>query len=163
MAETVSPPTPKWVLMRRAISRGAGQHRLNLQAGQHLQFVEGVDVERIAGGHDEGAVVARQRHEAAAMHELERHGLKRGRLDRNLREIDQLHAELFGEGGKNIVFLGEAAFDEQLMQGLTRGGEVSLGNARQIGRRDAAASNQSLHQLHFRPRESAGAGGLWEV
>ena len=36
----------------------AGQHRLDVQAGQRLQFVEGVDVEGVAGGDDEGAVVA---------------------------------------------------------------------------------------------------------
>ncbi len=38
----------------------AGQHRLDVQAGQRLQFVEGVDVERVAGGDDERAVLARR-------------------------------------------------------------------------------------------------------
>ena len=36
----------------------AGQDRLNVQAGEHVQFVEGVDVEGIAGRDDQGAVVA---------------------------------------------------------------------------------------------------------
>jgi hypothetical protein len=35
----------------------AGQHRLDVQAGQRLQFVQGVNVERVAGGDDERAVV----------------------------------------------------------------------------------------------------------
>ena len=96
----------------------AGQHRLDRQAGQRLQFVERIDVERIAGGDDQGAVLAGQRHQGAAMDELERHGLERFRLDRDLGQIDQLHAELFGQGGQDVFFLGEALFDEQLVKGL---------------------------------------------
>jgi len=37
----------------------AGQHRLHQKAREGLQLVEGVDVERVAGGDDEGAVLAR--------------------------------------------------------------------------------------------------------
>ena len=43
------------------------------------------------------------------MDQLERHGLERFRLDRDLGEIDQLHAELFGEGGEDVFLLGESA------------------------------------------------------
>ena len=50
------------------------------------------------------------------MDELERHGLERFRLDLDLGEIDQLHAELLGQGGEDVLLLGESAFDEQLME-----------------------------------------------
>ena len=139
-----------------------GQHRLDLQAGEHLQFVEGVDVVRVAGGDDEGAVVARQRHEGAAVDELERHGLERVRLDLDLGQVDQLHAELLGQRGEDVFFLGEAAFDEQLMERLGGGREMGLGNPRQFGCREDAASDQALDKLHAvlgRARGCAGDGG----
>ena len=75
-----------------------------------------------------------------------------------LGQVDELHAELLGEGGEDVLFLGEAAFDEELVQRLGRGGGVGLGDARQVGRRNGAASNQSLHQLHFRPNRPGGRG-----
>ena len=140
----------------------AGQHRLNLQAGQHLQFVERVDVVGIAGGDDERAVAARQRHEAAAMDELERHGLERFRLDLDLGEIDQLHAELVGEGGEDVFLLGESLFDEEFMERLVRGREMGLRDARQVVGGDGTPFDQSLDQLHAGLGER-GAGGRLRV
>ncbi len=161
MAETVSPPTPKCVLMSRAISRGLASTGWICKPGQHLQLVQRVNVVGVAGGDDERAVVARQRHEGAAVDELERHGLERGRLDLDLRQIDQLHAELFGEGGEDVVLLGEPAFDEQLVERFRRGREMGLGHPRQFGFREGAALNQSLNELHCRSRESAGLWRRW--
>ena len=56
--------------MSRAISRGLASTGMHVQAGQRVQFVEGVDVERVAGGDDQRAVVPRDRHQVLAMHEL---------------------------------------------------------------------------------------------
>src|SRR6202035_1193277 len=78
----------------------------------------------------------------------ERHGLERCRLDLGLEEIDQLIAQLVGEGGENFFLLGESLFDEKLMERLVRGREMGLGNARQIGRGDDAPFDESLNQLH---------------
>ena len=64
------------------------------------------------------------------MDQLERHGLERFRLDLDVGQIDELHAELLGQGGEDVFFLGEAAFDEQFMQGFGRGREMGLGHPR---------------------------------
>src|SRR5262245_22800178 len=63
----------------------AGQYRLHAQAGQRLQFIERIDIERISGRHDDRAVLSRQGPQSAAMHELERHRLEHFRLNRYLR------------------------------------------------------------------------------
>ena len=81
-AVTVSPPTPKCVLDEPGDLARAGQHRLDVQAGERLQLVEGVDVERVAGGDDERAVVPGERHQVAAVDQLQRHAGERLRLDR---------------------------------------------------------------------------------
>src|SRR5206468_10890951 len=44
----------------------AGQHRMDAHPRQRLQLVERIDVVRIAGGHRERAVVARQWHDRLA-------------------------------------------------------------------------------------------------
>ena len=129
-----------------------GQHRLDLQAGQRLQLVEGVDVEGIAGGDDQGAVLARQRHEGAAMDQLERHRLERFRLDRHLGQIDQLHAELFGQGGEDVLLLGEALLDEELVERLGRSGGLGLGDARQVRFGEQALLDQPMRELHASSR-----------
>ncbi len=82
------------------------------------------------------------------MDQLERHGLERFRLDRDLGEIDQLHAELVGERGEDVFLLGESFFDEQLVERLDRGREMGLGDARQVGGGNGAPLDQSLNQLH---------------
>ena len=105
----------------------AGEDRLDVQAGEGLQLVEGVNVEGVAGGDDEGAVVARQRHEGAAVDELERHRLQRLRLDLHVGQIDEFHAELVGERGEDVLLLDEALLDDDLVEGLVgRGGGASV-------------------------------------
>ncbi len=83
-----------------------------MQAGEGLQFVERVDVEGIAGGDDEGAVLPGQRHEGAAMDELERHRLEGVGVDRDIGQVDEVHAEFLGEDRQDVFFLGEALLDE---------------------------------------------------
>ena len=94
------------------------------------------------------------------MDQLERHGLERFRLDLDLGEIDQLHAELVGEGGEDVFLLGESLFDEQFVERLGRGREMGLGNARQFGRGDDAALDQSLDQLHAVLGRGAGRAAM---
>src|SRR5262249_9249241 len=165
MAVTVSPPTPKCVLMRRAIS-----HRLHLEAGERLQLVEGVDVERVAGGDDESAVLAGERHHAAAVNELERHGLERIGLDGHLGQIDHFHAEFFGEGGEDVFFLGEASFNEDFVDRLGGRRSLSLLEAIEFGGCQAALLDEPLRQLHLiSPSKSLGSPSAafpqvgWEV
>jgi len=96
--------------------------------------------------------------------ELERHGLEDIRLDGHLRQIDDLHAEFFPEGGEDVLFLGEAAFDEDLMDRLGGGRSLSLLEAVEFGGGKAPLIDKALHQLHlFRlpARRSAGCRQRW--
>ena len=77
-----------------------GQHRPDAQAGQRLQFVQGVHVEGIAGGHDQGAVLPVDGQQAAAMDQLGRQGTQRFRGDGHLGQIDQVEAEIIGQDGQ---------------------------------------------------------------
>ena len=127
-----------------------GQHRLDVQAGQRLQFVEGVDVERIAGGHDQGAVLPVERQEAAAMDQLGRQGPQRFRSDGHLGQIDQVQAEIIGQGRQECLLLGPAAFQEQGVQRPGRRLSLGVANCRQIVCVQNALVDQNGEKIHAR-------------
>ncbi len=70
---TVSPPTPKCCLMRRAISRGLAQHRLNFKPVKVCNSSRAYTSIRVASRDDQRAVLARHRHQVLAMHEFAWH------------------------------------------------------------------------------------------
>ena len=75
-------------------------------------------------------------------------GLEGFRLDLDLGEIDQLHAELLGEGGEDVLFLGEVAFDDEFVQRLRRRQGVGLSDTGQVVRLEDAAADKTLRKLH---------------
>ncbi len=92
--------------------------------------------------------MAGNRHQAAAVHELERHGRQCFRLNRYLRQIHQLDAEQFRQSGQNILFFGEAAFDEKFVERLVRGGGPSLLQPGNVVRGKYFLLGQIVRKLH---------------
>ncbi len=126
----------------------AGQDGLNFQSGEHGQFVERVHVEGIADGHHEPTVVAAERHQRAAVNQLERHGQQGFRLDFDIGEIDQFQVEFLGKGGEDVFFFREVAFDDQLVQRLGRNLSVSLGDTSDIVGLENTTADETLRELH---------------
>src|SRR6202011_2979811 len=60
----------------------------------------------------------------------------------------EFHAELFGEGGEDVLLLGEVALDEDLVQGPGRGQGADLGDPREILRLENPTTNETLRELH---------------
>ena len=98
------------------------------------------------------------------MNELERHSLKVAGSTVTCVISTSSMPNSSARAAQNIVFFGEAAFDEQLMQRLTRGGEVSLENACEIGRRDGSRVESVVAPVAFPSSEERGGrrimGGL---
>ena len=126
----------------------AGQHRLNVQAGERLQFVERVDIERIAGGDDSVPFSRDSGMSVRRCTSLSGMAARRFRLDLDLGQIDEFHAELFGQGGEDVLLLGEALFDQHFVQGTAIGGVFGLQHARQVHFFNKAFADKLLNQLH---------------
>ena len=89
-----------------------------------------------------------ERHQVAAMDQLERHRLERVGLDRDLGQIDELHAELVGQDGQDVLFLGEALLEEEQVQGPLRlhfGGGLQ---GRHVFVPHQAFGDEQLKQVH---------------
>src|SRR5262249_52623960 len=112
------------------------------------QLVERVDVEGVARGDDEGAVLAGQRHQGAAVDELERQRLERLRLDGGLRQVHQVHAQLLPQEGQDVLLLGEALLHEQFMERAVRRRLLDLLDPRQVGRLEFALLDKALRKVH---------------
>ena len=134
---------------------GRGEHRHDVQAGERLQLVEGVGVERVAGGDDERPVVPGDGHEVLAVDELLRHGREHVRGDDRVRQVDQLQAELLGEDRQEDVFPEEPLVDEDLVRGELGRGLDGLGGAGPVGVGEQPAGGERLEQLHSGTRGSA--------
>ena len=76
---------------------GRGQYGHHVQAGERLEFVQRVRVERVAGGDDEGAVVPGDGHQVFAVDELLRHHRQHVPLDGGARQVDEFQPELLRE------------------------------------------------------------------
>ena len=82
------------------------------------------------------------------MDELERHRLERVGLNRHLRQIHQLHAELFGEQGQHNLFLEETALDQHFVQGAVGRGGLGLGHKGEVFFLEQTLVHQLLQKLH---------------
>ena len=94
---TVSLPTPRWVLMSLAISASAGQHGDDRLAGGRAEFVQRVEIERIAGGDDQGAVVLLDGKHRLAMDEPLGKSSSERQIDFGLGQIDVIQADFFAQ------------------------------------------------------------------
>jgi hypothetical protein len=117
---------------------------MHLQAGQRLQLVERVDVERVAGRDDEGAVLARQRHQVAAVNQFDGDGPQRLGVHVDGVEVEVVEAELLGESRQDVVLAGVPLLDEQFVEGLAGDGGVCLANGLHVGRLEDAVQNETL-------------------
>jgi hypothetical protein len=154
-AEMVSPPTPKWALMSRAISRGGARTGSTCRPVRGVQFVERVGVERVAGGDDEGAVVAGDREQVLAVDEPGRHGREHVGGDGRVRQVHELQPELVGEDREQGFFLDEPLVDEHLVGRVVGGGGDGVGGAGPVRRGEQAPFDERVEQLHVGP----GGGG----
>ena len=82
------------------------------------------------------------------MDDLEGNRLEDFGVDLGLGEVDEFHAELVGQGGHDVVFLGEAALDDDFVQGPIGRGGVRLRDARQNVLGKDPLAYQALQQLH---------------
>ena len=94
------------------------QRELPAQLRPHL--VEGNDVVRVGNRDDELArlAVERDRENGVSLGEFARHELQGHRVDDDLREVDALEAEFFGQGVAQRSFGHEAQIYEELSDGL---------------------------------------------
>jgi hypothetical protein len=83
-----------------------------------------------------------------AMHQLGRHGLQGFRLNGELGQIDQVHAELLGQDGQNFLFLDVTAIDENRVQRLVGSSLLRFFHGCYIGVLKKALLNQNLQQIH---------------
>ena len=128
-----------------------GQHRHDVQAGERLQLVEGVHVERVAGGDDEGAAVPGDGHQVLAVDELLRHGREHVRGDLGVRQVDEFEAELLGQNRQEHVLADEPLVGENLVRRVAGVGLDRVGRAAAVGVGKKAAGDERLDQLHGGP------------
>ena len=141
-----------------------GQHRHDVQAGERLEFVQGVGVERVAGGDDQGAVVPGDGHQVLAVDELLRHGRQHVALDGGVRQVDQFQPELLREHRQQHVFLDEPFIDEHLVRGEVGRGLEHLVGAGAVGLGEQAAGDERLDQLHDGPvSPGTASGNTWRT
>lgn len=119
-----------------------------MQAGQRVQFVQGVGVERVAGGHDQRAVVPRDRHQVLAVNQLQRHRREHVRRDRDQRKIDQFQPEFLGQNREQLLFLDEAFIDERLVRWNALGGRDCVRGTLAVRFRKQPTIDERLEKLH---------------
>ncbi len=104
----------------------AGQNGHHRQACGHAQLVQGVQVERIAGGDDEAAVVAADGEERFAMHEARREIFQKAEVDLGIDQVDELQPYLVGQCPQGRFLAEEAELHGRLIEPHA----VSLGGPR---------------------------------
>ena len=124
----------------------AGQHRHDGQPGGHAQFVQGIQVERIAGGDDQTAVVAANREEHLAMDETGGKVLQEAEVDFGVDQVDELQPYLFGQRPQGSFFGKEPELDG----GLVEAHPLGLGSAPA----QPVWRPKGPYALAFRPRPS---------
>ena len=105
-----------------------GQHGDDRLAGGHFEFVQRVEVERVAGRHDQHALALMDREQGLAVHEPGREAVQIRRLDLHLRQIDERQAQLVTQSLQRRL-LGDKA---QLHGHLVQSCAVRLGPSRYL-------------------------------
>ena len=133
----------------------AGQHGNDGQAGGHAEFVQRIQVERIAGGHHKRAIGSADREEGLAMDELRGEVLQQAQIHLGFRQIDELQPDLLAQGPQGR-FLGE---ESQLDRRLIEAHALRLGSR---GPAPTVAGREALFAAVFRPRPRAVLSLRWK-
>ena len=122
----VSLPTPRCVLMSLAISVAAGQHRhRSVRPVDGAELVERVEIERIAGGDDEGAVFSPHRKQRLPVDQLWRKIFQQRQIEIRFRQVDVVQANFRGQGFQHGLFRAVAHLHGNLLQARA----IALGGA----------------------------------
>ncbi len=113
----------------------AGKHRDDRQARRHAEFVQRIEIEGIAGGDDQRAVVAMDRKERLAVDEPRREILQQLQIDLFVNQIDEGQPYLVGQRLQRGLF----GHKSELHGGLVEAHSVRL---RPTGLVDLAAIEQ---------------------
>ena len=106
----------------------AGQHGHDRLAGGQAQLVQRVEVERIAGGDHQSAVVLADGEEGLAVDELGRELLEQRKVHVRLGEVDVVQADLFAQSAQGRLLGEKTEFHGDLVQTVA----FRLGLARQV-------------------------------
>jgi hypothetical protein len=120
------------------------QGRLNLQARQQADLVEGVEVERVAGGHDQHAVVSLDRQDSLAVYEPRRQGAKGLQVDLHVGQVDHRRAELLAHDPQQVLLLDAVELDQRPIQAN------ALGLAKLHRGREMIGGDQPPFEQYFR-------------
>ena len=108
----------------------AGQDRDDGLPGDRAQLIQGIEVEGVAGGDDQGAVFLTHRKHRLAMDELLREGLQQREVDVGIGQFDVVQAHLFPQRPQRSFLGDEAHVDGHLVEplaiGLGRAGDFQL-------------------------------------
>ena len=82
----------------------AGQHWHDRQPGGHAQLIQRIEIEGVAGGDDQRAVVAMHREKRFAMDEPRREVLEQLQIDFLIDQIDECQPDLVGQRPQGGLF-----------------------------------------------------------
>ena len=92
------------------------QHRLDVEPGAEPQVVEDIEVEGVAGGDVEDAVLARDRDEALPVDHLRRQRPQDLRRDGDVRQLDERQVQLLGHQLQHLALGEEPELDHRAVQ-----------------------------------------------
>ena len=92
------------------------EHRLDVETGAEPQVVEDVEVEGVAGGDVEDAVLARDGDEALPVDHLRRQRPKDLRRDDDVRELDERQMQLVGHQLQHLALGEEPELDDRAVE-----------------------------------------------
>ena len=123
-----------------------GQHNFRLHAGQLADILDGVVVQRVVGGHGQGAGALRNGEHIVLLRQLLRDLFHGGHIDGRVLNVDKLNLQTLGKGFQHLALVDIA----QLLQGLADAQVAVLllvgqGGGQLIGR-DVAQLDQQIAQ-----------------
>ena len=96
------------------------QDRFDLRAHQHAELVEGVEIERVAGGDTYDAVVAIDRDHAIAVNDLRGCTLEQFGINAHLAEVDQRDRELLAIDLQVVALVNDSQTSQTMLDALGR-------------------------------------------
>ena len=96
--------------------RVPGQHGLQTKPADGAEFVDGFQIERIAGGDEHPAVLSGDRQQRMPEHHRRRELAEQFGIDLDFLEFDVPHAQFIGEGGEGLLFGDQAHIHSDLIE-----------------------------------------------
>ena len=122
---------------------GRREYRFDLQPCHQPQLVEGVQVERVGGGHRQRVVVAPDGNDLLAEDQFGRQGLQRLGVELHRRQVDRRDRQLLPDDLQQLFLADAAHFQQRPVEAQALGLAEVLGPGKVLG------AHKPLFQQHF--------------